>query len=169
MACARTWSVLTSALSGLAEQGNDVGGETVNNWIRALADMQEVLAEFQRRRIFIKDLQLGLAGFPGHHRRTGGFSLLGTGRGGHRILARPRHGLHRTRAALKISGGGQDGTGTPKRRRGEMTSSVLRPGFAVSPLGSAGVHPPQCCHGGRGSPACCAGKFHSPPGRQPLL
>ena len=51
-------------LSGLAEQGTDVGGETVNNWIRALADMQEVLAEFQRRRIFIKDLQLGLLDFP---------------------------------------------------------------------------------------------------------
>jgi len=24
-------------LSGLTEQGNDIGGETVNNWIRALA------------------------------------------------------------------------------------------------------------------------------------
>ena len=51
-------------LSGLAEQGNDIGGETVNNWIRALADMQEVLAEFQRRRIFIKDLERGLIDFP---------------------------------------------------------------------------------------------------------
>ena len=51
-------------LSGLVEQGNDVGGETVNAWIRALADMQEVLAEFQRRRIFIKDLERGLLDFP---------------------------------------------------------------------------------------------------------
>ena len=51
-------------LSGLTEQGNDVGGETVNNWIRALADMQEVLAEFQRRRIIIKDLERGLIDFP---------------------------------------------------------------------------------------------------------
>jgi hypothetical protein len=51
-------------LSGLTEQGNDIGGETVNNWIRALADMQEVLAEFQRRRIFIKDLERGLIDFP---------------------------------------------------------------------------------------------------------
>ena len=51
-------------LSGLAEQGNDIGGETVNNWIRALADMQEVLAEFQRRRIIIKDLERGLIDFP---------------------------------------------------------------------------------------------------------
>lgn len=51
-------------LSGLAEQGNDTGGETVNNWIRALADTQETLAEFQRRQIFIKDLERGLLDFP---------------------------------------------------------------------------------------------------------
>ena len=51
-------------LSGLTEQGNDVGGETVNKWIRTLADMQGVLAEFQRREIFIKDLSRGLVDFP---------------------------------------------------------------------------------------------------------
>jgi hypothetical protein len=51
-------------LSGLTAQGNDVGGETVNSWIRVLADMQGILAEFQRRRIFIKDLSRGLVDFP---------------------------------------------------------------------------------------------------------
>ena len=51
-------------LSGLTGQGNDVGGETVNSWIRALADMQGILAEFQRRRILIKDLSRGLVDFP---------------------------------------------------------------------------------------------------------
>ena len=51
-------------LSGLTGQGNDLGGETVNTWIRALADMQGILAEFQRRRIFIKDLSRGLVDFP---------------------------------------------------------------------------------------------------------
>ena len=51
-------------LSGLTGQGNDLGGETVNSWIRVLADMQGVLAEFQRRRIFIKDLSRGLVDFP---------------------------------------------------------------------------------------------------------
>ena len=51
-------------LGGLAGQGQDIGGETVNNWIRALADMQEMLAEFQRREIFIKDLERGLLDFP---------------------------------------------------------------------------------------------------------
>jgi hypothetical protein len=51
-------------LSGLTEAGNDVGGDTVNSWIRALAAMQELLAEFQKRRIFIKDLSRGLLDFP---------------------------------------------------------------------------------------------------------
>jgi hypothetical protein len=51
-------------LSGLTEQGKDTGGETVNNWIRALAEMQATLAEFQRREIFIKDLERGLLDFP---------------------------------------------------------------------------------------------------------
>jgi hypothetical protein len=51
-------------LGGLAEQGNDTGGETVNGWIRTLADMQQILSEFQRRAIFIKDLERGLLDFP---------------------------------------------------------------------------------------------------------
>ena len=51
-------------LSGLAEQGNDIGGDTVNKWIRALADRQEILAEFQCRRIMIKDVERGLIDFP---------------------------------------------------------------------------------------------------------
>ncbi|HVU08665.1 MAG TPA: DUF2203 domain-containing protein [Verrucomicrobiae bacterium] len=51
-------------LSGMTGQGNDVGGETVNEWIRVLADLQALLAEFQRRDIFIKDLSRGLIDFP---------------------------------------------------------------------------------------------------------
>lgn len=51
-------------LSGMTGQGNDIGGETVNQWIRTLASMQEMLMEFQRREIFIKDLERGLIDFP---------------------------------------------------------------------------------------------------------
>jgi hypothetical protein len=51
-------------LSVLMGQGKDAGGETVNRWIRALAGMQEILAEFQHRQIFIKDLSRGLVDFP---------------------------------------------------------------------------------------------------------
>lgn len=51
-------------LNGLNADGQDTGGESVNNWIRALAGMQGVLMEFQRREIFIKDLSRGLVDFP---------------------------------------------------------------------------------------------------------
>ena len=51
-------------LSGMNTEGQDTGGETVNNWIRSLADMQEILAEFQHREIFIKDVTRGLVDFP---------------------------------------------------------------------------------------------------------
>jgi hypothetical protein len=51
-------------LSGLNTEGQDHGGETVNNWIRALAGMQQILADFQRRQIVIKDLSRGLIDFP---------------------------------------------------------------------------------------------------------
>jgi hypothetical protein len=51
-------------LSQMSAQSDDIGGETVNDWIRALADMQQLLVEFQRREIFIKDLDRGLIDFP---------------------------------------------------------------------------------------------------------
>ncbi|MGH7951511.1 MAG: DUF2203 domain-containing protein [Limisphaerales bacterium] len=51
-------------LRAIAERGTDTGGETVNQWIRTLAEMQEILAGFQRRQIFIKDLERGLIDFP---------------------------------------------------------------------------------------------------------
>jgi hypothetical protein len=51
-------------LGSLSESGCDTGGETVNRWIRALAGMQSVLMEFQRRQIFIKDPDRGLVDFP---------------------------------------------------------------------------------------------------------
>ena len=51
-------------LNGMNTEGQDVGGETVNNWIRALAGMQKILAAFQHRQIFIKDLSRGLVDFP---------------------------------------------------------------------------------------------------------
>ena len=51
-------------LSTLMKQGHDTGGQTVNDQVRTLADVQEILAEFQRRQIFIKDLERGLVDFP---------------------------------------------------------------------------------------------------------
>ena len=51
-------------LSRLIAGGNDVGGETVNRWVRVAADVKATLAEFQRREIQIKDLDRGLIDFP---------------------------------------------------------------------------------------------------------
>ena len=51
-------------LETLMKQGRDAGGQTVNDQVRTLADAQEILTEFQRREIFIKDLERGLIDFP---------------------------------------------------------------------------------------------------------
>jgi hypothetical protein len=55
---------LDQRLTSLMNPGHDVGGDLVNTWIRTLAGMQEVLAEFQRREIQIKDVERGLIDFP---------------------------------------------------------------------------------------------------------
>jgi len=51
-------------LNSLRSSGQDLGGETVNQWIRGLAELQAVLGEFQKREIQIKDLERGLVDFP---------------------------------------------------------------------------------------------------------
>ncbi len=51
-------------INSLMQPGHDVGGDLVNRWIRSLAEMQELLGEFQRREIQIKDLARGLLDFP---------------------------------------------------------------------------------------------------------
>ena len=51
-------------LDGIMEPGRDVGGQTVNRWVRTRADMQELLVEFDSREIQIKDIDRGLIDFP---------------------------------------------------------------------------------------------------------
>lgn len=51
-------------LASLMSPGNDLGGDLVNQWIRTLAQMQEVLGEFHQRDILIKDIERGLIDFP---------------------------------------------------------------------------------------------------------
>src|SRR5438094_9872259 len=51
-------------LSALMAERQDAGGETVNSWVRTLADIREVFREFQKRDIQIKDLDRGLIDFP---------------------------------------------------------------------------------------------------------
>lgn len=51
-------------LGGLMVPGCDVGGQSVNTWVRSLADLEEVLLEFQRREIQLQDLDRGQLDFP---------------------------------------------------------------------------------------------------------
>jgi len=55
---------LEKRLSGLLATGCDVGGESVNTWVRKMASLDAVLREFQRREIQIKDIDRGLIDFP---------------------------------------------------------------------------------------------------------
>lgn len=48
----------------LMRTGQDIGGPTVNSWIRAAVGMRRVLTELQRREIQIKDVERGLVDFP---------------------------------------------------------------------------------------------------------
>jgi hypothetical protein len=45
-------------------QHDDLGGPTVNNWVRTLAEIKDLIEEFQSREIQIKDLERGLIDFP---------------------------------------------------------------------------------------------------------
>jgi len=51
-------------LGGLRGGGEDLGGDLVGKWIKAIAGLKEVLDEFHQREIFIKDLERGLLDFP---------------------------------------------------------------------------------------------------------
>jgi len=44
--------------------GDDVGGKPVNQWLRTLAKIRSVLAEFNSREIQLKDVERGLLDFP---------------------------------------------------------------------------------------------------------
>jgi hypothetical protein len=44
--------------------GYDLGGETVNRQARAVSHLQEIVAEFEKREIQLKDLDRGLVDFP---------------------------------------------------------------------------------------------------------
>ena len=55
---------LETRLGGMTAPGNDVGGDLVNRRVKAMADIKEVLDEFQTREIFIKDPSRELIDFP---------------------------------------------------------------------------------------------------------
>ncbi len=55
---------LEQRLEHLAQTRQDIGGETVNRYVKSLAAMQEVFREFHRRDLQLKDLRRGLVDFP---------------------------------------------------------------------------------------------------------
>jgi hypothetical protein len=55
---------MDTRLAGMLAPGADLGGTLVNRWIRTAAEMKDVLLEFYRRQIQIKDIDRGLVDFP---------------------------------------------------------------------------------------------------------
>jgi hypothetical protein len=55
---------LDQRLGQLLAAGDDLGGDSVNDWIKNLGGIQKNLAHFQSREIQIKDLERGLVDFP---------------------------------------------------------------------------------------------------------
>jgi hypothetical protein len=55
---------LDERVAALLKHGDDAGGEPVNQLIKTLARCQQVLQEFRRRQIQVKDLRRGLLDFP---------------------------------------------------------------------------------------------------------
>lgn len=50
--------------SELLAGGRDLGGERINDQLRSLVRLKDLLAEFEHREITIKDLERGLVDFP---------------------------------------------------------------------------------------------------------
>lgn len=48
----------------LLSQGRELGGEAVHRWLRLVVEVKDLLTEFARREIQIKDLDRGLVDFP---------------------------------------------------------------------------------------------------------
>lgn len=57
-------SELDKRIAHLLQEGNDVGGDSVNTWVKRVTETKRLLTEFARREIQIKDLERGLIDFP---------------------------------------------------------------------------------------------------------
>jgi len=51
-------------LAVLLANGNDAGGDVVHQWVRIWAETKQILGEFQKREIQVKDIDRGLIDFP---------------------------------------------------------------------------------------------------------
>jgi hypothetical protein len=62
--CQTRLQALDERVAALLKRGDDAGGEPVNQLIKTLARCQQILQEFRRRQIQVKDLRRGLLDFP---------------------------------------------------------------------------------------------------------
>jgi hypothetical protein len=62
--CADHLKILDKRVGALLDQGRDAGGRSVNDLIKSLAECRDLLLEFHRRQIQVKDLKRGLIDFP---------------------------------------------------------------------------------------------------------
>jgi hypothetical protein len=60
----RRFEEIERRLESLRHPGDDLGGKPVNEWVQAMVTIRELLMEFYRREIQIKDLDRGLIDFP---------------------------------------------------------------------------------------------------------
>jgi hypothetical protein len=51
-------------IGGRLEQGEDLGGELINEYIKVVCGLRRILREFAEREIQLKDLERGLIDFP---------------------------------------------------------------------------------------------------------
>jgi hypothetical protein len=63
-ACQKRLQSLEETLGALVANGDDAGGESVNQLARTVCEMQDVVLQFERRQIQIKDVVRGLIDFP---------------------------------------------------------------------------------------------------------
>ncbi len=62
--CAQELARLEVRLGSLMQGGRDIGGATLNEWVRLFARMRALHREFEVREIQIKDVDRGLVDFP---------------------------------------------------------------------------------------------------------
>jgi hypothetical protein len=57
-------AMLDQRIAHLLKDGDDVGGEVINSWVKKVTQTKRMLSEFARRDIQVKDLERGLIDFP---------------------------------------------------------------------------------------------------------
>ena len=58
------YGMISKRVDNMMSVQSDVGGDSVNQSIKLLSDIQSILGEFKKHEIFIKDAERGLVDFP---------------------------------------------------------------------------------------------------------